>query len=78
MVVAVQQPLADYTAMFTFPCVLLNTAHLPVQWQYSKPAQINSGTDSKTVPASKIKGQCAGNTPNTLNLANRTRSIHMG
>ena len=52
--------------------VLLNTVHLPVQGQYTKPSQINSGTDSKTVHASKIiKGQCADNTPNTLILANR-------
>ena len=48
-------------------------AHFPVQWQYTKPAQINSGTDSKTVPTSKIKGQCAGNTPNTSILANSPR-----
>ena len=38
-----------------------------MQGQYTKPAQINSATDSKTVPASNIKGQCTGNTPNTLN-----------
>mgnify|MGYP001798058788 CR=1 FL=1 len=69
MVVAVQQPLAECTFIFTV--VLSNTAHLPVQWQYTKPTQINCGVDSKTVPASKIKGQCAGNTPNTLILANR-------
>ena len=42
--------------------------------QYTKPAQINSGTDSKTAPASKIKGQGAGNALNTLILANRPRS----
>ena len=46
--------------------VLSNTAHLPVQGQYTKPAQINSGTDTKTVQASMIEGQCAGDTPNTL------------
>ena len=57
------------------PCVLSNTAHLPVPWKFTKPAQINGGTDTKTVPASKTKGQCAGNTPNTLILANwRLRS----
>ena len=51
-----------------------NTARLLVQWQHTKPAQLNSGTDTKTVPASKTKGKCAGNTPNTLILANRPRS----
>ena len=45
-----------------------------MQGQYSKHAQINGGTDSKTLPASKVKGQCAGNTPNTLILANRPRT----
>ena len=30
--------------------------------------------DTKTVPASKTKGKCAGNTPNTLILANRPTS----
>ena len=34
--------------------VLSNTPHLPVQWQYTKPAQINIGTDTDVVPASKI------------------------
>ena len=33
---------------------------------YTKPAQIKRGTDTKTVPASKIKGPRAGNKPNTL------------
>ena len=45
-----------------------------MQWQYIKPAQINGGRDTKTVPASNIKGQCAGKTPNTLILAYRLRS----
>ena len=45
-----------------------------MQWQHTKPAQLNGGTDTKTVPASKIKGKCAGNTPETLILANRPRS----
>ena len=57
----VQQPLAKCTTIFT-TCLAFF-----VQWQYTKPAQINSETDSKTVPASKIKR--AGNTPNTLILA---------
>ena len=47
---------------------------LSVQWQHTKPAQLNGGTDTKTVPASKTKGKYAGNTPNTLILANRPRS----
>ena len=55
------------------PCVLSNTAHLPVQWQHTKPAQLNGWTDTK-IPASKTKGKYAGNTPNTLILANRPRS----
>ena len=38
-------------------------------------AQIDNGTDTKTVPASKIKGQCTGDTPYTLILANRPRSV---
>ena len=45
------------------------------QRQYTKPAQINCGTDSTTVPASKIKGNCAGNTSKTLIIATRTRSV---
>ena len=45
----------------------------PPQWQHTKPAQLNGGTDTK-MPASQTKGKCAGNTPNTLILANRTRS----
>ena len=73
MVVAVQQPSAERTAIFTV-CVLSITAHLPEQWQYTKPAQLNGVTDSKTVPASKIKGQCTGNTTNTLIVANRLRT----
>ena len=31
MVVAAQQPLVEY---YLEPCVLSNTAHLPVQWQH--------------------------------------------
>ena len=40
----------------------------------TKHSQIKSGTDSITVPASKIKGQCAGNTPKALISAHRPRS----
>ena len=47
--------------------VLSNTAH------HTKPAQLYGGTDTK-MPASKTKGKCAGNTPNTFILANRRRS----
>ena len=36
-------------------------------------SSINGGTDTKTVPASKAKGNCAGNTPDTLILANSPR-----
>ena len=32
---------------------------------------IEQGADFKTVPASKIKGQCAGNTLNTFLWANK-------
>ena len=74
MVVSVQQASAPVHAPLLLPCVLSNTAHLSEQWQYTKPAQINSGTDTKTVPASKTKGQCVRNTPYTLILANRVRS----
>ena len=70
MIVAVQQPSAECTTIFT--------AHLPVQWQYTKPAHTNGGTDTKTVPASKTKGECACNTPNTLILANGAEhKIHL-
>ena len=37
----------------SLPRVLSNTTHLPVQWRYIKPAQINDGTDTKSVPSSK-------------------------
>ena len=47
-------------ATLSLPCVLSNTARLLVQWQYTKPARHNGGTDTKTVPASKTKGKCAG------------------
>ena len=33
MIVAVQQPSAECTAIFTMSIVLSNTVHLPVQWQ---------------------------------------------
>ena len=61
--------------MHRYLYLLSNTARLLVQWQHTKPAQLlNRGTDTKTVPASKTKGKCAGNTPNTLILANRPRN----
>ena len=63
MVVDVQQPLA---ASLSLPSVLSNTAHLPVQWQHTKPSQIKSWLDLKKVHASMIEGQCAGYTPNTI------------
>ena len=70
---AVQQPSAEFIDIFTV--LLSNTAHLLVQWQYAKPAQIFSGADTKTVPPFKMKGQCAGNKPNPLVSANRPRNI---
>ena len=72
MEVAVQQPSEECTANFTV-CIVEHP-HLPVQRQHTEPAHSNSGMDSKTVPASKIKGQCAANRPNTLIVANRSRS----
>ena len=39
-------------------------------------AQINGEADIKAVATSKSKRQSAGNTPNTLILANRQRSNH--
>ena len=42
-------------APLSLSCVLYNNAHLPVQWQCTKPA-----------PASTTKGKCAGNTNNIL------------
>ena len=68
-VVAVQHPLVHRD-------VLSNPTHRLVQWKYTKPAQINSGTGCRTVSATKIKGgkgQRAGYLPNTLILANRPR-----
>ena len=52
-------------------------ANIPVQWQNTKPAQINDGTDTKTEPASKIKGQCAWLTPNTLILAKLAKKMNV-
>ena len=72
MEVAVQQPSEECTAIFTV-CIVEHP-HLPVQRQHTKPTHSNSGMDSKTVPASKIKGQCAANRPDTLIVANRSRS----
>ena len=57
MVVAVQQPLAECTAIFTLYIVKHRSP--PCTVKIHKAAQIYSGTDSKD---SKIKGQCAGNT----------------
>ena len=37
------------------PLPLSNSAHFPVQRPYTIPAQINSGTDSKAAPPSKIE-----------------------
>ena len=59
----VEQPLAECTAIFTM-CIVEHGSPFLVQWQYTKPAHINGGTNTKTVPASKIKGQCNFNTPN--------------
>ena len=38
------------------------------QWKHG-------GTESTIVPKSKIKGQCVGNTPNTLIIDNRPQSV---
>ena len=59
------------TAIFPV-CIVLHRP--PPCAEFTKLAQINGRTDSKTVPASKIKGQCAGNAPNILIVANRPRS----
>ena len=37
--------------------VLFNTAHLPVQWHHTKSAQLNGGTNSKTVICTSIFGK---------------------
>ena len=53
MVVAVQQPLAECTTIFTM-CIV---EHRPLPCTvtiYTKPAQINSGMDSKTYPRSQV------------------------
>ena len=65
MVVAIQQPVVECTAMFTM-CI---AKQHPPPCAATIPAQINGGTDVKTVP-----GQCAGNAPNTLMSANRPRN----
>ena len=54
MVVAVQQPSSECTAIFTV-CIV---KHCPPP----SPVTIDK-TDSNAVPASDINGQCAGNTP---------------
>ena len=51
----------DYRPAQALPSSFNFTAHLPVQWQHTKPAQRNGVTDIK-MPASKIKGKCAVNT----------------
>ena len=58
MVMAAQQ--------LSLPCAMSTTVRLPVQWQNTNPAQFISEIDNKTVPKSKIKARCVGNTPNTL------------
>ena len=45
MVVAVNQTLSEFTTIFT----VSNTAHLPVSWQYEKPAQISRRMNTKTM-----------------------------
>ena len=60
MVVVVQQSSAECIAIFTVSMYGLTLRQ--------KPPQINSETDTKTMPASKTEGQCACNTLNTLIL----------
>ena len=65
MVVAVQQALEEFTAILTV-CIVSHrppTCAVTIHRSTSEPAQINSGIGTTTVPASKINGQCAGNTP---------------
>ena len=49
MVVAWLYNSPQRNASLALPRALSNTAHLPVQRQHTKPAQLNSGTDSETV-----------------------------
>ena len=72
MVVAVQQHSAKCTAILTV-CIVL---HLPPPCAVTihKTSTDQQWNRFQTVPAYQIKGQCAGNTPNTLILANRSRA----
>ena len=47
MVVAWLYNSPQRNASLALPRALSNTAHLPVQRQHTKPAQLNSGTDTK-------------------------------
>ena len=68
-VVAVQQPSVECTALYT-PCIVEHhTPPCSVRIQNTC-KEIIGGTHSKTVPASSIKGQFAGDTSNTLTLFN--------
>ena len=71
MVLAVRQPSATCTAIFTMfiaihSAVTIHKTCTDQQWN-----------GLQTVPASEIKGQSAGNTPNTLILAHRPRSYFL-
>ena len=71
MLMAVQQPSAKCTAIFTMfiaihSAVTIHKTCTDQQWN-----------GLQTVPASEIKGQSAGNTPNTLILAHRPRSYFL-
>ena len=75
IVVTVQQHLGGmHCYRYGAHCQTPPTSLYSDNWQYTKPAQINSETDSETVPASKVKGRCAGIIPTTLILVNRPRS----
>ena len=68
-VVAVQQPSVECTALFIVCVVEYHTPPCSVRIQNTC-KEIIGGTHSKTVPASSIKGQFAGDTSNTLTLSN--------
>ena len=76
MVVAVQEAFEEFTAKFTV-CIVSHrppSCAVTIHRSISEPEQINSGTGTTTVPASKINGQYAGNTPKNLDLSQLTEN----
>ena len=72
MVVAVQQPLVECTAIITL-CIVEHRPP-PCAVTIQKPSTDERWNDPETVPASSnTTSQCPGDTPNAFNLAYRPR-----